>query len=399
MVRILNLSSLFTLTDSHRWSGLFTVDTATRMSWFVPCSLEPHYKFELLGLLVSLAVYNGLTLPITFPLALYRKLLDLPVTNLEHIRDGWPDLSKGFNELLKWPEDDVESVFTVSYTFSADAPGARLFVDMDRIGREDVWPLDVLAKGREPTKCIPSGTDQVQEATSTRLKSSMASPQPSNDSSDGWIAVDHAEISLSDFAIKMGKQKSDEKRHSGPSSGTKSVESEATLVNNANRTCYVEDYIFWLTDKSIRPQYEAFARGFYTCLDKKALSIFTPETLQTLIEGSQDINLDELEQTTRYEGGWSAEHRVIKDFWSVVRAFSRKKVQRLLEFVTASERIPVHGVKSIMFVIQRSGTDDERLPTSYTCFGRLLLPEYSSRKVLKERLGLAIANSQGFGVQ
>ena len=369
------------------------------MSWFIPCSLEPHYKFELLGLLVSLAIYNGLALPITFPLALYRKLLDLPVTGLQHIQDGWPDLSKGFKEMLEWPEDNVESVFTVSYTFSADAPGAKIFVDMDQIGREDVWPLDVTAKGKESTNRLSSETDQVQEATTTRLRSSMASPQPSNHSSDGWIAVKHAEISLSDFAIKMGNRKLDEKTHSNTSSGTKSVESDSTPVNNANRANYVEDYIFWLTDKSIRPQYEAFARGFYTCLDKKALSIFTPETLQTLIEGGQDINLDELEQTTRYEGGWSAEHRVIKDFWSVVRGLSRKKVQRLLEFVTASGRIPVHGVKSIMFVIQRSGTDDERLPTSYTCFGRLLLPEYSTRKVLKERLGLAIANCQGFGVQ
>lgn len=369
------------------------------MSWFVPCSLEPHYKFELLGLLVSLAVYNGLTLPITFPLALYRKLLDLPVTSLEHIRDGWPDLAKGFKEMLEWPEENVESVFTVSYTFSADVPGARISVDMDHIGREDVWPLDVVAKGKEPVKSLPSRTDQVQGATTTDLRSSMYSPQPSNNSSDGWIAIDRSEISPLRSALNMEDQKSDEKMHSEPSSLARSDESEATLVNNSNRANYVEDYIFWLTDKSIRPQYEAFARGFYTCLDKKALSIFNPETLQTVIEGSQEINLDELEQTTKYEGGWSSEHRVIRDFWSVVRAYPRKKVQRLLEFVTASERIPVSGVRSIMFVIQRSGTDDERLPTSYTCFGRLLLPEYSSRKILKERLGLAIANCQGFGVQ
>jgi hypothetical protein len=40
----------------------------------------------------------------------------------------------------------------------------------------------------------------------------------------------------------------------------------------------------------------------------------------------------------------------------------------------------------------------QRLPTSLTCFGRLLLPEYSSRSVLEEKLDKALENSKGFGV-
>lgn len=40
----------------------------------------------------------------------------------------------------------------------------------------------------------------------------------------------------------------------------------------------------------------------------------------------------------------------------------------------------------------------QRLPTSSTCFGRLLLPEYSCREVLEEKLDKALENSQGFGV-
>ena len=41
---------------------------------------------------MSLAVYNSITLPLTLPLAFYRKLLGLKVKKLEHIDDGWPDL-------------------------------------------------------------------------------------------------------------------------------------------------------------------------------------------------------------------------------------------------------------------------------------------------------------------
>jgi len=66
-----------------------------------------------------------------------------------------------------------------------------------------------------------------------------------------------------------------------------------------------------------------------------------------------------LQQTTRYEGGYAAEHRVIKDFWHVVRQFSPDRLRQLLEFVTASDRIPVNGVRSILFVIQQNGLEDE----------------------------------------
>jgi hypothetical protein len=33
-----------------------------------------------------------------------------------------------------------------------------------------------------------------------------------------------------------------------------------------------------------------------------------------------------------------------------------------------------------------------------TCFGRLLLPEYSSRGALEEKLDKALENAKGFGV-
>jgi len=133
---------------------------------------------------------------------------------------------------------------------------------------------------------------------------------------------------------------------------------EACLVTNRNRHQFVKDYIFWLTDKSIRPQYEAFARGFYTCIDRSALSIFTPEALKTVVEGIQEIDVKELERHARYEGGFGPSHPVVRDFWSIVQKFSVEKKAQLLEFVTASDRVPVNGISSIMFVIQKNGVGD-----------------------------------------
>ena len=39
------------------------------------------------------------------------------------------------------------------------------------------------------------------------------------------------------------------------------------------------------------------------------------------------------------------------------------------------------------------------LPTSHTCFNMLCLPAYQSRAKLRDRLEIAIRNSQGFGLQ
>jgi len=40
----------------------------------------------------------------------------------------------------------------------------------------------------------------------------------------------------------------------------------------------------------------------------------------------------------------------------------------------------------------------QRIPTSMTCFGRLLIPEYNGKEKLARKLKIALENSEGFGV-
>lgn len=305
-------------------SGTFTVDDRTKMTWFQPGSPEPLWKFELIGTIVSLAVYNGLTLPVTFPKALYRKLLEQEVTELHHIEDGWPDLASGLTTLLEWKESDgtVEDIFSRTYEFSISQFGQIISREM---GTSTDWPQ-----------------------FSSALPHSSSNPQ------------------------------------------------DAPLVTNENRNNYVSDYIRWLTDISVRPQFEAFKRGFFTCLSPRTIQLFDPVTLQSVIEGVQEIDITELRRITRYVG-WDASHRTIRDFWSVVKRYDHDEKKKLLEFITASDRVPVGGMKNLQFTLQKNGMDDGHLPTSYTCFGILLLPEFSSKEVLREKLGMALENSKGFG--
>lgn len=325
-------------------SGAFTVDERTRMAWFQPGSLTADWKFELIGLLVSLAVYNGLTLPITFPKALYRKLLNEPVTELHHIADGWPELANGLTTLLEWDEKDglVEDVFARTYEFSVSV--------FDQPISREMKPL--------------------------------SSGKPSSSASETWPQ----------FPKTVNEASSTTAPHTGNPD-------DAPLVTHANRNAYVSDYIRYLTDVSVRPQYEAFARGFRACLHPKSLKLLNSSLLQSVVEGVQEIEIAELRRHTRYVG-WDASHRTVKDFWSIVKRYDESMRRKLLEFVTASDRVPVGGMKSLQFVVQKNGAEegeDGHLPTAYTCYGTLLLPEYRDKEVLRERLAMALENAQGFG--
>ncbi|KAI1872349.1 uncharacterized protein JN550_004068 [Neoarthrinium moseri] len=311
--------------------GAFTVDDRTRMTWFRPGSLEPEWKFELVGLLMSLAVFNGLTLPVTFPKALYMKLLGEPVTELHHIADGWPDLANGLTTLQEWDESQgaVEDIFARTYEFSIDMFGQPVSREMDS-SKHPSWPQ-----------------------FSQHLTEPLSAGNPE----------------------------------------------DAPLVTGDNREAYVSDYIRYLTDVSVAPQFAAFARGFRACLDAKSLRLLTPALLQSLVEGTQEIDIGELRRAARYVG-WDASHRAVRDFWAVVKRYDAPMRRRLLEFVTASDRVPVGGMRNVQFVVQRNGQEDGdagHLPTAYTCYGTLLLPEYRDREVLRERLAMALENAQGFG--
>lgn len=71
----------------------------------------------------------------------------------------------------------------------------------------------------------------------------------------------------------------------------------------------------------------------------------------------------------------------------------------VLVLVCRSDRSPIDGLANMEFVICRTGPDDERLPSAHTCFNQLILPEYSSLQVLKEKLKYAIHQSEGFGLR
>ena len=116
-----------------------------------------------------------------------------------------------------------------------------------------------------------------------------------------------------------------------------------------------------------------------------------------MIEGHTGLRVKELRSITQYDGGYSDDHPFIKGFWEIVSSYDDEERRHLLEFVTANSRVPVNGIRSLMFGIVRNGGDTERIPTAMTCFGKLLLPEYCCVGKLRTKLRIALDNRRGFG--
>ena len=71
--------------------------------------------FELCGLLIALALYNGITLPVSFPKTFYlmlsRSFSTIMRDPIEAIADGWPILAKSLSDLEKSGDLGLQGVF------------------------------------------------------------------------------------------------------------------------------------------------------------------------------------------------------------------------------------------------------------------------------------------------
>ncbi|KAK5870264.1 hypothetical protein PBY51_024916 [Eleginops maclovinus] len=174
---------------------------------------------------------------------------------------------------------------------------------------------------------------------------------------------------------------------------------EEIPVTQENRQEFVEMYSDYILNKSVERQFRAFKKGFQIVTNESPLKyLFRPEEVEMLICGSRKLDFEALEKTTEYDGGYSKDSQIIKDFWETIHSFGEEQKRLFLQFTTGTDRAPVGGLGKLKMIIAKNGSDTDRLPTSHTCFNALLLPEYCSKEKLKERLLKAITYAKGFGM-
>ena len=93
--------------------GMFTYIEESHSVWLNSSSLESEKEFELVGILLGLAIYNGIILDVHFPLVIYKKLQEEKL-DLQDLLGVQPSLAKSLMQLLEF-DGDVEDTFC--YTF------------------------------------------------------------------------------------------------------------------------------------------------------------------------------------------------------------------------------------------------------------------------------------------
>ncbi|OLY82509.1 Ubiquitin-protein ligase E3A [Smittium mucronatum] len=181
------------------------------------------------------------------------------------------------------------------------------------------------------------------------------------------------------------------------------------FVTESNRDQFICKYLHFLVITDSELYINKLREGFLKAGGKDSIKgIFSgggPED-QELVglyelmfgEGS-DLDIDEWKSITKYENGYSPKHKTIIHFWEIVEEFSKEEKRNLLRFVTGSSFLPLGGFKNFSFVLLRNGSSDsESLPTSQTCFSRLLIPPIKDKEELRQKLLISINNYYGFGL-
>ncbi|XP_066923959.1 E3 ubiquitin-protein ligase NEDD4-like isoform X2 [Clytia hemisphaerica] len=173
-------------------------------------------------------------------------------------------------------------------------------------------------------------------------------------------------------------------------------------VTNANKREYIDSVIRWRFMDRINEQMKSFMQGFRDIIPQTLIQVFDDRELEYLMCGLGEIDSDDWRKHTQYRGGYHDKHVVIQWFWKAVITFDKEMRARLLQFVTGTSRVPMNGFAELYgsngpqkFAIERWG-NPHQLPRAHTCFNRLDLPNYGSYHELREKLRLAIENTEGF---
>eukprot|EP01105_Mastigella_eilhardi_P004982 TRINITY_DN1671_c0_g1_i12.p2 TRINITY_DN1671_c0_g1~~TRINITY_DN1671_c0_g1_i12.p2 ORF type:complete len:493 (+),score=116.51 TRINITY_DN1671_c0_g1_i12:1710-3188(+) len=287
--------------------GMF-VETEKRQAWFNQVSLENEQEFHLVGVLLGLAAYNRVLLPVRFPLVVYMMLRGFAPT-LALLKDAFPIIGRGLEELLAF-DGDIEEAFCLMFA-----------VNYERYGEIGVHELK------------PGGA--------------------------------------------------------------------SLPVREDNRNEYVKLFVEYMCRDAVQRQFTAFKCGFDLVCANHALQLFRAEELESLIcgETSENIDLLHLRRNVVYDGGFSDDHPFIRNFWDVLSHLPQPLRKKFLFFCSGSDRVPIAGLSSMRFIVQRAGPDSNSLPTASTCFNYLVIPEYSTEEKLRERLCTALDNCEGFGMR
>jgi E3 ubiquitin-protein ligase TRIP12 len=174
-------------------------------------------------------------------------------------------------------------------------------------------------------------------------------------------------------------------------------------VTMGNVHKYIDRVLDMSLGSGVRPQIEAFQGGFSQVFSYATLRAFTPDELVMLFGRiEEDWSIETLMDSVKADHGFNMDSKSVKNLLQTMSELNPSQRRDFLQFVTGSPKLPIGGFKSLtpMFTVVCKPSEppyasDDYLPSVMTCVNYLKLPDYSSQKVLKERLFVAIREGQG----
>ena len=115
--------------------GMFNYNSKTRLYWFNHYTFEPKIKYELIGIIFGLAIYNNIILDVKFPITVYRKLLGLKPT-LEDMKECDPELYKNLKFLRETKDENLKDDLDSDFTVVDDKFGEKIIINLKENGNK-----------------------------------------------------------------------------------------------------------------------------------------------------------------------------------------------------------------------------------------------------------------------
>jgi HECT-domain (ubiquitin-transferase) len=176
-------------------------------------------------------------------------------------------------------------------------------------------------------------------------------------------------------------------------------------VTADNLPQYLEANLKYRMLDRVKEQTTELLLGFYDVIPEPALTVFDANEMELILCGLPTIDMDDWINNTIYQGYFETKGRrdkVVEWFWDVVRnEFDQEMKARLLQFVTGTSGVPTRGFSVLQgnegnikkFCVNGVSRDHYIYPRAHTCFNRIDLPNYTSKKELYEKLKAAITMS------
>ena len=109
--------------------GMFNYNKKTRLYWFNHYTFEPKIKYELIGIIFGLAIYNNIILDVKFPLTVYKKLLGIKPT-LEDMKECDPELFNNLTFLINSKDKNLKEELDTNFVVVDDKFGEKLDIPL-----------------------------------------------------------------------------------------------------------------------------------------------------------------------------------------------------------------------------------------------------------------------------